>query len=98
MGWTDDQKLVIDAREGDILDLATEYDLVQKSGAWYSIDGERMGQGRENAKEFLRQNPECYADLDRQMREKLLERYTPAPEDAEEVPSREETLADLMNP
>lgn len=62
------------SREGDILDLAVEHNLVQKSGAWYSLDGERMGQGRENAKEFLRTNPACYDELDQQLRQKLFEK------------------------
>jgi len=46
------------SKEGDILDMATDLDIVQKSGSWYSYEGERMGQGRENAKEYLKNNPE----------------------------------------
>lgn len=45
------------SREGDLLDVASELNIVQKSGSWYSYDGERMGQGRENAKEYLKNNP-----------------------------------------
>ena len=44
--------------EGDVLDLASNHNVVEKSGAWYSFDGERIGQGRENAKQFLREHPE----------------------------------------
>lgn len=44
------------SKEGDILDLAVEYDIVNKSGAWYSYEGEKIGQGREKAKEFLSSN------------------------------------------
>ncbi|NTV32897.1 MAG: recombinase RecA [Deltaproteobacteria bacterium] len=44
------------SKEGDILDLGTSFDIVEKSGAWYSFKGERMGQGRENAKKFLIEN------------------------------------------
>jgi recombination protein RecA len=44
------------SKEGDILDLGTSFDIVEKSGAWYSFKGERMGQGRENAKKFLAEN------------------------------------------
>ena len=54
------------SREGDILDLATDYGLLEKSGTWYSFEGTRIGQGRENAKRFLREHPESYdrmADL-----------------------------------
>jgi recombination protein RecA len=44
------------SKEGDVLDLGTSFDIVEKSGAWYSFKGERMGQGRENAKKFLAEN------------------------------------------
>lgn len=57
--------------EGDILDLAVKKDLVEKSGAWYSINGERMGQGRDAAKTFLKESPEVMADL----RSKILQAY-----------------------
>lgn len=57
--------------EGDILDLAVKKDLVEKSGAWYSINGERMGQGRDSAKQFLKDNPETKV----QLREKILAVY-----------------------
>ncbi len=55
---------------GNILDLAVDYDLVDKSGAWYSYDGERIGQGRENAKKFLTENPDISAKLEAEIREK----------------------------
>lgn len=48
------------SREGDVLDLASEMDIIQKSGSWYSFEGERLGQGRENAKEFLKNHPDIY--------------------------------------
>ncbi|MCP4004035.1 MAG: recombinase RecA [bacterium] len=48
------------SREGDILDLATDFGLLEKSGTWYSFEGTRIGQGRENSKKFLRENPEVY--------------------------------------
>jgi recombination protein RecA len=51
------------SREGDILDLGVEQDVVEKSGAWYSVGGERIGQGRENARLFLKEHPEMAADL-----------------------------------
>ena len=44
------------SREGEILDMASELDIVQKSGAWYSYNEERLGQGRENSKQFLKEN------------------------------------------
>jgi recombination protein RecA len=56
---------------GDLLDLGAEHDIVEKSGSWYSYNGERIGQGRDNAKQFLRDHPDAYARLDRQVREAL---------------------------
>jgi recombination protein RecA len=51
------------SREGDILDLAAEKGLLEKSGTWYSFEGTRIGQGRENAKAFLVANPDVYDRL-----------------------------------
>lgn len=55
--------------EGDLLDLAAEIDVINKSGAWYAYQGNKIGQGRENAKIFLKDNPEICADIDRRVRE-----------------------------
>jgi recombination protein RecA len=55
--------------EGDLVDLATKYELVEKSGAWYSLNGERMGQGRDQAKQFLKENKAAAQEL----RRKILE-------------------------
>ena len=57
------------SKEGDILDLAAENGIVNKSGAWYAYDGNKIGQGRENAKQFLRDNPEACAKIEAQVRE-----------------------------
>ncbi len=51
------------SREGDILDLGVEQDVVEKSGAWYSVGGERIGQGRETARLFLKEHPDMAGDL-----------------------------------
>jgi recombination protein RecA len=58
------------SREGDLLDLGVELGLIEKKGAFYSVEGTRLGQGRENAREFLKQNPEMTAHLDQAIREK----------------------------
>ena len=58
------------SREGDVLDLAAENRIVEKSGAWYAYKGEKIGQGRENAKGYLREHPEVFAELDAKVREK----------------------------
>ncbi len=55
------------SQEGDVLDLAVKKDLVEKSGAWYSYKGERMGQGRDQAKTFLKENPQAMETLKKQI-------------------------------
>ncbi len=57
------------SREGDILDLAANNNIVNKSGAWYAYNGEKIGQGRENAKLYLREHADVMAELDRKVRE-----------------------------
>ncbi|HEY4706354.1 MAG TPA: recombinase RecA [Thermodesulfobacteriota bacterium] len=59
------------SREGDILDLGSAVDIVEKSGAWFSYGGERLGQGREAARAFLREHPETAAEIER----KILQHY-----------------------
>jgi recombination protein RecA len=59
------------SREGDFLDLAAERGIISKSGAWYSYNDERIGQGRENAKKYLKDNPALAAELDEQLRREL---------------------------
>src|SRR5688500_14782666 len=59
------------SREGDLLDLATTQRVVEKSGAWFSFKGERLGQGRENAKQLLKDNTEVLKRIDREVKMKL---------------------------
>ena len=59
------------SKEGEILDLAVKYDIIDKSGAWFSYKGERLGQGRENVKELLRTNPNLASEIEKQIRELL---------------------------
>ncbi len=59
------------SREGDVLDLAVLHNIVEKSGAWYSYAGERIGQGRENVRGFLKENKETFARVDTELRKKL---------------------------
>jgi recombination protein RecA len=60
------------SKAGDLLDLAAEEDIIEKSGSWYSYKTDRIGQGRENAKQFLKDNPEMMAEIDAILREKHL--------------------------
>lgn len=56
------------SREGDILDLAAKYNVIEKSGAWYSYEGNKIGQGRENSKIFLHDNPDIMEEVERRVR------------------------------
>ena len=58
------------SKEGDILDLAAKDDIIEKSGAWYAYDGAKIGQGRENAKTYLRNHPAVCAEVESKVREK----------------------------
>lgn len=69
------------SREGDVLDLAAKYDIIMKSGAWYSYKGERIGQGRENAKKYLADNPVVFEEVDQAVRAKCM----PQEESVDEV-------------
>ena len=57
------------SKEGDILDLAVGLNLVNKSGAWFAYNGDKIGQGRENAKTYLAEHPEIMSELDKKIRE-----------------------------
>lgn len=59
------------SREGDVLDCAVEAKIVEKAGSWYSFDGERIGQGRENVKEYFKQHPEVMEKAEQLLRESL---------------------------
>ncbi len=74
------------SRETDLLDLGVLHGLLEKSGAWFSYNGERIGQGRENARLFLRDNPDACQKLDRALREKL---GLPLPEQSGEAAQEE---------
>jgi recombination protein RecA len=67
------------SREGDLLDLASNNNIVEKSGSWYSYKNERIGQGRENARQFLKDNKDILAKLDMEVRKKLGLVATPEP-------------------
>ncbi len=60
------------SKSGDVLDLATQFEIVQKRGAFFSYHEERLGQGRENAKEYIRQKPELMATIENEIRQKAL--------------------------
>ena len=57
------------SREGDILDLAVNLNIIVKSGAWFAYNDAKIGQGRENAKQYLRDNPAVMAEVEKKVRE-----------------------------
>lgn len=59
------------SKEGNILDAACELDIIHKSGAWFSYNGEKLGQGRDNVRKYMQDNPDFTAEINRQVREKL---------------------------
>ena len=79
------------SREGDLLDMASAENIVEKSGAWYAYAGERIGQGRENAKDYLRDHPDVCAAVERKLLEKvgvLKPVVQVVPDEADEKPAR----------
>jgi recombination protein RecA len=82
------------SREGDVLDLASTENIVEKSGAWYAYAGERIGQGRENAKDYLRDHPDVCAAVERKLLEKvgvlkpLVQAVQAVPDEADEKRAR----------
>src|SRR3974390_38515 len=68
------------SREGSLLDVAVELGFVKKAGAWFTYEGEQLGQGRENVKTFLRENPQLMAEIDERVRENIAQTGTPGGE------------------
>ncbi|MEJ2140201.1 MAG: recombinase RecA [Gammaproteobacteria bacterium] len=73
------------SREGELVDMGVANNLVDKSGSWYSYNGDRIGQGKENAKQFLLDNPEIANDIDRKLRDMLLPKPRGTESEAEGV-------------
>jgi recombination protein RecA len=59
------------SREGGLIDMGVEQGFVRKSGAWYTYDGDQLGQGKENARQFLRDNPDLADEIEKRIKEKL---------------------------
>ncbi|MGA3019237.1 MAG: DNA recombination/repair protein RecA, partial [Bryobacteraceae bacterium] len=74
------------SKEGDLLDLGVAQNLVEKSGSWFSYKGDRIGQGRENARQFLKDNPDIRQALDTELRKLLGLIKTDAPAAPPEAP------------
>ena len=81
------------SREGSVLDLAVNLDIVKKSGAWYTYEGDQIGQGRENVKTFLRENPALVLEMAEKVSGQLLPQITETPESAEQSTGEEVAAA-----
>ena len=73
------------SREGELIELGVKHGFVDKAGAWYSYNGDRIGQGKEKVRDFLRQNPDIAATIDQQVRDKLLVVAAPVEQAVEAV-------------
>jgi recombination protein RecA len=78
------------SREGSVLDMGVDLDIVRKSGAWYTYEGEQLGQGRENAKSFLHENPELMVEIS----DRIMNEVMPKEPDEIELLEEEFTEAD----
>ena len=79
------------SKSGNILDLGVNLDIVEKSGSWFAYDGTRIGQGRENAKKYLEENPEIMADVEKKVRAKFNEAFEKSLSDEEEIDEEQDT-------
>jgi recombination protein RecA len=76
------------SREGEIIELGVAENIIDKSGAWYSYKGDRIGQGKDNVRQYLREHPQLTDEIDQQLRDRLLVPVGKAPAAvAEEVPA-----------
>ena len=63
------------SKEGNVLDIAVSLDIIEKSGSWFSYNGDRIGQGRENVKKYLKENPEIMAEVEKKVRDNFAEAF-----------------------
>ena len=82
------------SKNGEILDLATKDGLVEKAGAWYSYNGERIGQGRENAKIYLKENPKVALEIEESIRSQNKEQVVKEEDDNKDDKDDKEDLPD----
>jgi len=84
------------SREGEIVDLGVKQNIIEKSGAWYSFNGERIGQGKENARDFLLEHKDIAATIEKRIRAELLPKKVPSAEAPVEASVEEEGAAVLQ--
>lgn len=81
------------SREGEIIELGVQHNMIDKAGAWFSYKGQRIGQGKDNVRTFLKEHPEMAQEIEARIREKLLTTTTPPAPAQEAEESEEETVA-----
>jgi recombination protein RecA len=86
------------SKEGELVDLASEHNIIEKLGAWYSYNGERIGQGRENARDLLKANPKLADEIEGKVREKLAAKPVALPPAAAVDEQEEEAPAPVQAP
>ena len=79
------------SKEGSLLDRAVDFDIIHKAGAWFSFNGDKIGQGRDNARQYLKSNPDFRSEVERLVRERIR-----AEAGAEEEPAAAENAAPLQ--
>ena len=78
------------SKEGNILDMAVNLDIIEKSGSWFSYNGEKIGQGRENVKQYLADNPEIMEEVEKKVRDNFEKAFEKSLGDTEEIEDEEE--------
>lgn len=76
------------SKEGNILDMAVNLDIIEKAGSWFSYNGERIGQGRENVKKYLKENPEILEEVEEKVRADFAKAFEQSL--GEDIPSKED--------
>ena len=76
------------SREGEIIDMGVEAKVLEKSGSWYAYNGEKIGQGKDNSREFLRENPALAVEIENKVREAMGVRLLPVGDAAEAKPAK----------
>jgi len=80
------------SREGELIELGVKHDLIDKAGAWYSYNGDRIGQGKDNVRNYMKENPDMANEIDTTLREKLLAASTK--QESESVDVEEQDVAE----
>jgi len=80
------------SKEGNILDMAVNLDIIEKAGSWFSYNGERVGQGRENVKKYLKENPKVLEEVEQKVRENFAKAFEQSL--GEELPNEQDSDED----